>query len=253
MSRVSNSILLRMLVVFAIWIAGCVGGSTVEQSDVTSERPQIEARTEPQTVEQQTRTFRVSVDGIERGAMTMLLAKQSDGTETMHGQAELSFNFIVYKYRYSSSGTEVWKSGRLIEFANEANHNGDKYVVQASAQQHDLAIEVNGESRNTEADVWVTSYWSEPDSRKIGQQIALLTADKGQLLTGTLQCVGPEQITIAENSVNATRYQIRGDVEVDLWYDDEHRLTRQSAQESGHRVLMELTRKSATSPLECGD
>ena len=195
-------------------------------------------------IEQQTRTFRVSVDGTERGVMTMLLSKHSDDTETMRGQAELSFNFIVYNYRYSSSGTEVWKSGRLIEFANEADHNGDKYAVQASAQQQELAFEVNGESQSTAEDVWVTSYWSEPEPRKVGQQLSLLTADKGLLLTGTLQRVGSEQVAIGENSINATRYQIRGDVEVDLWYDDEHRLIRQSALESGHRVLMELTQIS---------
>ena len=196
---------------------------------------------ESRVTEQQTRTFKVSVDGTERGLMTMQLSKHSDGTESVRGQVELSINFIVYKYRYASSGTEVWKSGRLIELANEADHNGDKYVVQASAQEQELAVEVNGDSQSTKEDVWVTSYWSEPNSRKIGQQLTLLTTDKGLMLTGTLQRVGTEQITVAEKSVNATHYQIRGEVEVDLWYDDEHRLARQSARESGHRVLMELT------------
>lgn len=209
----------------------------MEQAEQPDDQPPEDAR----VVEQQTRTFKVSVDGTERGAMTMLLSKHDDGTETMRGQVELSFNFIVYKYRYSSTGTEVWKSGRLVEFANEADHNGDKYVVQASAQTQETAVEVNGESQSTAEDVWVTSYWSEPDPRKVGQEVALLTTDKGQLLTGTLQRVGTEQVTVAENSVHSTHYQIRGEVEVDLWYDDTHRLIRQSARESGHRVLMELT------------
>lgn len=233
----SVSLILQLLAFQLAWIVGCAGGVALEQVEQPDDQPLEEAR----VAEQQTRTFKVSVDGTERGAMTMLLSKHSDGTETMRGQIELNFNFIVYKYRYSSAGTEVWKSGRLVELANEADHNGDKYVVEAAAQQQELAVEVNGKSQSTAGDVWVTSYWSEPDPRKIGQQVSLLTTDKGQLLTGTLQRVGTEQVTVGDNSVNATRYQIRGEVEVDLWYDDEHRLIRQSARESGHRVLMELT------------
>ena len=233
----SVAIVLCLFAIQTTWIVGCAGGLTVDQVERADETPVEESR----VTEQQTRTFKVFVDGTERGSMSMQLAKHSDGTESVRGQIELNFNFIVYKYRYSSSGTEVWKSGRLIELANEADHNGDKYVVQASAQQQELAVEVNGESQSTKEDVWVTSYWCEPDSRKVGQQLTLLTTDKGLIVTGTLERIGTEQIAIAENSVNATHYQIRGDVEVDLWYDDDHRLIRQSARESGHRVLMELT------------
>ena len=233
----SVAIVFCLFAIQSSWIIGCAGGLTLDQVERADETPLEESR----VTEQQTRTFKVSVDGTERGSMSMQLSKHSDGTESVRGQIELNFNFIVYKYRYASSGTEIWKSGRLIELANEADHNGDKYVVQASAQQKELAVEVNGESQSTTEDVWVTSYWREPDSRKIGQQVTLLTTDKGQMLTGTLQRIGTEQIAVAENSINATHYQIRGEVEVDLWYDDEHRLIRQSARESGHRVLMELT------------
>lgn len=234
-SSVANVLLLLALPL--VWLAGCAGGVAMDQVEVPNDEPHEDVC----VVEQQTRTFKVSVDGSDRGTLTMLLSEHSDGTKSMRGQAELSFNFIVYKYRYSSSGTEVWKSGRLIQLANEADYNGDKYVVQASAQQQELTFDVNGESQSTAADVWVTSYWNEPEARKVGQQLALLTADKGQMLTGTLDRIGVESVSVADESVNATRYQIRGDVEVDLWYDDEHRLIRQTARESGHRVLMELT------------
>ena len=238
MSRSSSVANVLLLLAFQLaWLAGCADIAALDQVDAPNEEPREDVR----AVEQQTRTFKVSVDGTDRGTLTMLLSQHSDGTESMRGQAELSFNFIVYKYRYSSSGTEVWKSGRLIQLANEADYNGDKYVVQAAAQEQELAIEVNGESQSTAADVWVTSYWNEPEAQKVGQQLSLLTADKGQMLTGTLERIGVESVAVADNTVNATRYQIRGDVEVDLWYDDERRLIRQAARESGHRVLMELT------------
>lgn len=238
MSRSSSvAIVFRLLAFQVLWFVGCVGGAAVDQAEGTADQ----SREEPRVVEQHTRTFKVSVDGTERGTLTMLLTSHDDGTETMRGQAELSFNFLVYKYRYTSSGTEVWKSGRLVQLANEADYNGDKYVVQASAQQQALSVEVNGESQSTDSDIWVTSYWHEPEPHKIGQTLSLFEASKGRQFTGTLQHLGTEPVTIGDESVNAAHYQIRGDVEVDLWYDDGHRLVRQAARESGHRVVLELT------------
>lgn len=221
-----------------LWLLACVSQGSWALGD--------EPRDEPAVVEKHSRAFKISIDGTERGTLTMLLTKRDDGTETMRGQAELSFNFVVYKYRYSSSGTEVWKSGRLLRLANEADYNGEKYVVQASAQQQELTIEVNGESQRTAADVWVTSYWREPEPHRVGQKLALFEADKGRKLSGTLQRVGKEQLALEKKLVNATRYQIRGDVEVDLWYDEDQRLMRQHTVESGHRALLELTQITRT-------
>ena len=115
----SNSLILRMFAISSIWIAGCVGRSAVEQSNTTGESSLAEPRTGPQVIEQQTRTFRVSVDGTERGVMTMLLSKHSDDTETMRGQAELSFNFVAVVIRFvgefdQPSGLPNFSAGRRV-------------------------------------------------------------------------------------------------------------------------------------------
>src|SRR5947208_1392852 len=84
---------------------------------------------EPQGGEGQTREFKVSVDGKPRGKCTISIHSRDDGAEVMHISAALSFNYVVYEYRYSSVGTEVWKDGRLIELENTADFNGTKYAV----------------------------------------------------------------------------------------------------------------------------
>lgn len=226
-----------LLVSAAVW----VGGSARESASKPIASTINMAFTESRVVAPETRTFQVSVDGVPRGTLTMRFTVQADGTETMSARAELNFNFLVYQYHYESSGTETWKSGRLVQLANEADFNGEKYVVQASANQQELAFEVNGSSQRTEPDVWVTSYWHEPEPHKVGETVSLLEASKGRQLSGTLQCIGTESINVGEQSMTATHYQIRGDVEVDLWYDGDHRLIRQAARESGHRVVLELT------------
>src|SRR5207247_336142 len=101
---------------------------------------------EPLIVEQQSRAFKILVDGTERGTLTMSLAPRNDGTATVRRRA----------------------------------------------------------------DPW--------------------------------QRIGAEQLIVATQPVTATHYRIRGDVDVDLWYDDEGRLVRQTSLESGHRTLLELTK-----------
>lgn len=223
---------LRMLGLLAV-----IAASPLAVADEPGEK-QLD---EPRVLEQQKRAFKISIDGTERGTLTMLLKKLDDGTESMRGQTDLSFDFFVYKYRYSSAGTEVWKSGKLLRLAYEADYNGDKYIVQAAAKQRDLAFEVNGESQRTTANVWVTSYWQEPEPERVGKNLSLFDADKGRKLNGVLKLVGKEPLLLDKKTVSANRYQIRGDVEVDLWYDEDKRLMRQLSLESGHQALLELT------------
>ena len=203
---------------------------------------------EPKVVARHTREFRVSVDGKPRGTQTMVFSRRSDGSETMRGDVEVTVNFVVYKYRSASNGTEVWKDGRLIELASEADFNGDKYVLQGSATKQALHYEVNGEAQKAPPDVWAASYWREPDAGRVGQKIRLLDADKGRQLTATLERVGPATVTVESTPIIATRYRMRGDVEVDVWYDAQRFIVRQESLESGHKTPLEIVRIRHTTP-----
>jgi hypothetical protein len=195
---------------------------------------------QPLAFEQETRTFRASVDGRERGQLVMSFVQNDDGTETVSGETELNFNFIVYRYRYASVGTETWKDGRLIRLASESSYNGDKYVLQATATQDLLEYEVNGAAQKTTTEGLITTHWREPSADKVGRQLTLLDADKGQQRATTLEKVGTEKLIIAEVEINATHYRLRGEVVVDVWYDQFRRMVRQESMESGHRVVLEL-------------
>lgn len=197
---------------------------------------------EPRIVAQQIREFRVSVDNKVRGNQVMTLSRRSDGSEMMSGEVEVMMNLVVYRYRYASSGTEIWKNGRLIQLINESNYNGDKYVIQGSATKQSLDYEVNGEAHRAPPDIWAASYWREPDPRKIGQNIHVLDSDKGRQLTATLERLDPENLTFDAGTIKTSHYRLRGDVEVDVWYDKFGLIVRQELMESGHRTLLDLTK-----------
>jgi hypothetical protein len=216
---------------------------------------------EPRDGEGQTRELKVSVDGKPRGKCTITIQSRDDGADVMHISAALSFNYVVYEYRYSSVGTEVWKDGRLIELENTADFNGTKYVVTAGATKKGLRVTVDGKSSQAQPDVWVTSYWRLPEhlaesdsgngvipaagsrtARKASVAVPLLDSDKGKKLRGELQRVGEEAVIVAGRKKACTHFKIAGDVEVDVWYDAQQRLVRQESVESGHKTVMELVR-----------
>lgn len=222
---------------------------------------------EPQNLELETREFKVSVDGKQRGKCTMQIRRRDDGTDKMHVDAGLTFNFVVYEYRYHSAGTEIWKDDRLLELENSSDFNGTKYLVKASSSSNGLRAIVNGKKCQFEPDVWVTSYWRLPEhlaqkrsaagkgvvpasgSRSPGKTashaVSLLDSDKGQQLRGEMTHVGDETLTVAGKRKTCAHYRISGDVQVELWYDPARRLVRQETVESGHKTLLELTRIAA--------
>ena len=197
---------------------------------------------ESEIVAQETREFKILVDGKNAGKFSLKLATYSDGTETMKGESEVTLNYVIVKYHMATKGSEVWKDGHLKQMANEANFNGDKYVVQASATDQTLEYKVNGKKKNAPADIWVSSYWREPEAQKVGYVIQLFDADKGHEMKAHLAKVGIEKLHVGPQRVPATHYALRGDVHVDLWYDEDGRLMRQEDVESGHKSLMEMTR-----------
>lgn len=217
---------------------------------------------EPRDVERQTREFKVSIDGKERGQCVMKITRRDDGVDQLHIDSRLSFNYVVYEYRYSSVGTEVWKQGRLIELENTADFNGKKYVVKARPGREQMQVTVNGKGSSAKPEAWVTSYWQLPEHLVIAdpaakqpivpaggrrdagksdaRRVALLDSDKGRALQGDLERVGEETIAVGGRRQKATHYRVRGDVEVDLWYDSSRRLVRQESLDEGHKTRLDL-------------
>ena len=192
----------------------------------------------------ETREFRVLVDGKQSGAAQMTLQRRDDGTVSMRCDTDISVSlggiFKVYSYAYR--GHETWRAGRLVQFESNCNDDGKRYAVAAVADGDALRVRVNGQDRKTRGDVWLTSYWEQPDAKKVNQVVPLLDADTGRDLEARVQYVGEARMGVAGDVQTVRHYRLTGKVKVDLWYDGNGRLVRQEWLEDGHRTLLELTR-----------
>ena len=61
----------------------------------------------PQTVESQKREFAILIDGTKRGTCTMQIRRLNNGAVWMRNESQIRINYLVYRYNYTSSGTEV--------------------------------------------------------------------------------------------------------------------------------------------------
>ncbi|HEV3304258.1 MAG TPA: DUF6134 family protein [Planctomycetaceae bacterium] len=193
----------------------------------------------PQPVERQTRTYSISIDGTRRGSSKAEF-RSGNGIVWIQSESEIRINYLVYKYNYTSSGTEIWKNGRVAAFENTADYNGTSYTVKGTSTPRGLQIATNGTTSLVSRDVWDTSYLLLPDrlARVDAAAVVLLDSDKGRLLSGKIQLIGEE--TLAEGQKPCTHYRISGDAEVDVWFDASRRLVRQVSHERGHKVRFEL-------------
>ena len=114
-------------------------------------------------VESQRREFAISIDGTKRGTCTMQIRRYDDGTISMRSEAEIRINYLVYRYNYTSAGTEIWKNGRLLAMQNVADYNGTQYRVKAVSTGRSLRLTVGDTVSQVPPDAWLSSYWQAPE------------------------------------------------------------------------------------------
>jgi hypothetical protein len=196
---------------------------------------------EPQQIQRQTRNYLISIDGFKRGKSFAQFRSKGNAV-WIHSESSIHINYLVYKYDYTSAGTEIWKEGHLTAVENTSDYNGTPYVLKGTPTPRGLQIATNGTQSLISPDVWDTSYLFLPDrlNRVDAATVVLFDSDRGHRLVGKLQFVGDETLTIAEGQIVCMHYRISGDVQVDVWFDAARRLVRQESRESGHKVRFEL-------------
>lgn len=190
--------------------------------------------------DQERREFTILIDGKPSGTYHMTIRRQDDGSVVMSAQAEVRLSYVVYTYKYSYQGSEVWKDGRLRRLESTSRDGGRRSAVTAVAEGPKLRVMADGRERLIRSDVWTTTYWHLPDESRRNRPLFLLDADTARDIEGTLRRVGTERLALAGQARDCPHYRLTGGVRVDLWYDDQDRLVRQESVEDGHKTVLEL-------------
>jgi Family of unknown function (DUF6134) len=192
-------------------------------------------------IERQTRSYSISIDGTRRGSSTTQF-RSTNGTVWLKSESEIKVDYWIYKYIYTSSGTELWRAGRIVAVDNTADYNGTQYLLKGAPTPRGMQITTNGVATLVSPEIWDTSYLILPERlvRVDATKVVLFDSDKGKCQVGKIQFVGDEVLNVAEGRQACTHYRIAGDAHVDVWYDAARRLVLEESQESGHKVRFEL-------------
>lgn len=160
--------------------------------------------------------FAVARDGAPLGVVMQRFGRNgADAITEVFIDFDVTFAGIAL-FRYEHRARERWRGGRLIALDSMTNDDGDRQAVMARATPDGLRVDGPSGRLMAPADILPSSYWHP----RFVEQTRMLDSQRGRLLRFTIGAAGRETITALERAVECTRYALRGDVDLDAWYDD---------------------------------
>jgi hypothetical protein len=184
------------------------------------------------------RDYTIFVDGKESGHTSMTIVEKDGGEAYLKLAVQVKARIVLIEYEYNLEAEEWWKAGKLVGLKSSCNDNGKRTTVQVAPDADALSVRVNDTLRRTSTDTWTTSYWKLVDAKFHNKPVTVLETDRGKDVSGKLEYVGTEQLTVAGEPTKCFRFRISG---TDIWFDQYHRLVRQELTELGHRTIVMLT------------
>lgn len=159
--------------------------------------------------------FAVTRDGSPLGVVMERFGAGAD-----EAVAEVYINFVVSfagiaLYRYEHRSRERWRGGRLAALDTVTNDDGTHQAVTARAGSGGLRVEGARGSLTAPADILPSSYWHP----RFVDQNRMLDSQLGRIVEFTITPAGSATVTALGRPVETERYAMRGDIDLDIWYD----------------------------------
>ena len=161
--------------------------------------------------------FAVYRDGAEIGHHRVRFDGAGDVLEVdIDIRLEVGLGFITL-YRYDHRNSEVWRDGAFVGFTSRTDDNGDWDVTRAEVLGDTMVVDGPEAAPGPIAPAAPTTYWNRDWT--VGAR-AMVDTQTGRLLAVAVAPVGRETVATADGPVQAERYRMSGDLELDIWYDD---------------------------------
>ena len=129
---------------------------------------------------------------------------------------------FVTVFRYAHTNRETWQGGRLERIRTRTDNNGEALCVDGERQGDRLKVEASAGRYELPPDVIPTSYWNYGTV----DRSRLLNSQKGTPMDVRVAAGAVETVPGDGGVIEARRYAMSGDLELDLWYDGTDRLAR---------------------------
>lgn len=160
--------------------------------------------------------FAVFRNGDRVGEHLMRFSRSGGGVD-VSTEAEMIVKLgPVPVFRYTHTATERWRDGDFAALSTQTNSNGKRERVSAEATGAGVRIEGPGGQVNAPAGTAPLTHWN-----TAAFDGPLFNPQLGKLLKVSVSRGGRERVqTAAGATVAATRWSVRGEAEIDNWYDE---------------------------------
>tara|TARA_B100000686_G_scaffold342731_1_gene422407 strand:+ start:2480 stop:3148 length:669 start_codon:yes stop_codon:yes gene_type:complete len=183
------------------------------------------------------RNFTVLRDGSSIGAHSIMMAHNGDEI-VVDVEVEMAVKIaFITVFRLEHRNRETWRHGRLVKIDTKTNDNGKDYKIDGTAKGSSFELVVNDELSSIPSTIIPTSYWN---AATVGQTV-LLNSVNGKLLDVAINRTETEQVKAWYGEVLADKYEMRGDLDLDLWYDADKHLVRLAFESRDSLIEYDLT------------
>ncbi|MBS0559965.1 MAG: hypothetical protein JSR21_07925 [Proteobacteria bacterium] len=161
--------------------------------------------------------FRLIRHGSDIGSHTIRFDEQGD-VLTVRVEVDVLVKFgPIPLARYSHRSTEVWQGRTLNEISATTDKNGTKLSMSGHRSAEGLAVSGTNAARYiAPEDALPTSYWN---PRLLN--VPMIGTQDGMLVRPLVKNLGTVPVPVASGGqIPATRYGLRGDLDLDLFYDE---------------------------------
>lgn len=182
--------------------------------------------------------FDVLRNGNAFGTHVLEFSSTDDGMLQVTNDIDLEVKigpFTAYKYRHAS--VETWTGGQLLSLDGETRKEGNDLVVEAEVSGDAIVVSGTNFDGTVPADIIPSSHWN---VREVFSN-AILSSEGGQVLDITVENLGTETVLAGGEEIQATRFRLRSELDVDLWYDAEGRWVKCAFSARGQDIEYVLT------------
>jgi hypothetical protein len=121
----------------------------------------------------------------------------------------------ITAFKYLLRTSTQWRGGVIERLISVVNDDGDVFKVEARRTDAGLMVEGFDGGLTAATEILPTTYWR----ADMVTRTALLSTQHGRILKVGFQNLGGETVASEGKQIAATHYAMRGDLDIDIWYD----------------------------------
>lgn len=206
-------------------------------SSVSETTPFVEARSW-QPYDGAKINFDVLRKGKPFGTHAVTFDVLGDGSFTATTDVDLQVKIGPFTaFQYTLDSVETWRGNQLVSLKGKTNDDGKKSFVSAELNTNELEISGSAFSGTIATGIIPSSHWN----KKQVQSDQMLSTESGEILSMQIVPKGRESVLIAGQTIEADRYLLDSDIDIDLWYDDLGRWVKLTFEARGQTIEYRLS------------